>query len=97
MPAWLLAALRMLAAGGLFAGGTELAQQAITGGQGAFVDGSPFRAIAGDALSGFPHPHKRRRRRRALTASDKVDIAFIASILGKPAGKDVAAIIAART
>lgn len=40
---------------------------------------------------------KRRRRRRALTASDKADIAFISGTLGKPAGKDFAMIVAART
>lgn len=42
------------------------------------------------------HP-ARRRRRRALTASDKADIAFISGTLGKPAGKDFAMIVAART
>jgi len=40
---------------------------------------------------------KRRRRRRALTASDRADIAFIESILGKAAGKSFAMIIATRT
>lgn len=39
----------------------------------------------------------RRRRRRALTASDKADIAFISGTLGKPAGRDFAMIVAART
>ena len=46
----------------------------------------------------FPgEPTKRRRRRRALTASDRADIAFIESVLGKPAGKSFAMIIATRT
>jgi len=40
---------------------------------------------------------RRRRRRRALTASDRADIAFIESILGKAAGKSFAMIIATRT
>jgi len=40
---------------------------------------------------------RRRRRRRALTASDRADIAFIESILGKSAGKSFAMIIATRT
>jgi len=40
---------------------------------------------------------RRRRRRRALTASDKADIAFISGTLGKPAGRDFAMIVAART
>lgn len=39
----------------------------------------------------------RRRRKRALTNSDKADIAFIAATLGKPAGKDFAMIVAARS
>jgi len=43
------------------------------------------------------HPHRRRRRRRALTATDRADIAFVTGILGKTAGKEIAAIIAART
>jgi len=36
----------------------------------------------------------RRRRRRALSKSDKADIAFIAGMLGKPAGRDFAMIVA---
>lgn len=43
------------------------------------------------------HVHRRRRRRRALTASDKADIAFVSGTLGKPAGRDFAMIVAART
>jgi len=60
---------------------------------------------AGLALGGLDLPFiggdddkpKRRRRRRALTASDKADIAFISGTLGKPAGRDFAMIVAART
>ena len=103
MPAWLLAALRMLAGGALLGGGAEVgsalvgpsfgvppgleAQQARSVGFGVTVD--PF---TGEVLK-----KRRRRRRRALTASDRADIAFIAGILGPKAGKDIAAIIAART
>lgn len=94
MAAWLVSALKMLAGGGLFAAGTELATSTFGG-------VSPGPGIFGDVLGGIPgfgqEKKKRRRRRRALTSSDKVDIAFIAGILGKPAGKDIAAIIAART
>lgn len=40
---------------------------------------------------------KRRRRRRALTASDRADIAFIAGMLGQPAGRQFAMLIGSRT
>jgi len=39
----------------------------------------------------------RRRRKRALTLSDRADIAFISGTLGKPAGRDFAMIVAARS
>jgi len=39
-------------------------------------------------------PPLRTRRKRALTKSDREDIAFIAGMLGKPAGKDFAMIVA---
>lgn len=58
-------------------------------GTAAALDIGPF----GDG-SGRP---SRRRRRRALTASDKADIAFVSGTLGKPAGRDFAMIVAART
>ena len=94
MTAWLESAMRMLAAAGLLeAGSAFFGQSAI--GQG----GSGFSLPSfGDfnIVNGL-EKKRRRRRRRALTASDKADIAFIAGILGKPAGKDIAAIIAART
>ena len=44
--------------------------------------------------AGLPPISGRRRRKRALTKSDKEDIAFIAGMLGKPAGKDFAMIVA---
>jgi len=58
-------------------------------GAAAAADLGPFS----DGGIGIP---RRRRRRRALTASDKLDIAFIAGTLGKPAGKDFAMIVASR-
>jgi len=61
---------------------------ALTAGAAAF-DIGPFA----DGANGI----RRRRRRRALTASDKADIAFISGTLGKPAGRDFAMIVAART
>ncbi len=54
-------------------------------------------AAADIGLFGDDDKPKRRRRRRALTASDKADIAFISGTLGKPAGRDFAMIVAART
>jgi len=58
--------------------------------------GAP-RTVWNPITQAFEGVRRRRRRRRALTASDRADIAFIAGILGKAAGKDIAAIIAART
>jgi len=48
-------------------------------------------------LFGGDGAKRRRRRRRALTASDKADIAFISGTLGKPAGRDFAMVVAARS
>lgn len=102
MPAWLIAALKMLAGGALLGVGSEV---------GATLGGADLRLVGG-AQSGIANvlgtdpvtgafvelpTRRRRRRRRALTASDRADIAFIAGILGPKAGKDIAAIIAART
>jgi len=47
--------------------------------------------------AGLPPLGGRRRRKRALTLSDRADIAFISGTLGKPAGRDFAMIVAART
>jgi len=101
MPAWILAALRLL--GGGFAAGTglELAQRQF---------GDPeddFRFAQGDLLGGGVNQlrrltrgglesGRRRRRRRALTASDRADIAFIAGMISKAAAKDFAVQLAAR-
>jgi len=49
------------------------------------------------AAAGLPPLGGRRRRKRALTLSDRADIAFISGTLGKPAGRDFAMIVAART
>jgi len=88
MPAWLAAAL--IAARALVAGTPGRA--AITGvGVGSLLPdlGIPF-------FGGEGKP-KRRRRRRALTASDRADIAFITGLLGTTAGKNFALTIATRT
>jgi len=85
---WLLArsVLAAAAGGAAFAG----AQQALGDGF-----GSPG-GFAGLSFGGDGRP-RRRRRRRALTASDKADIAFISGTLGKPAGRDFAMVVAARS
>ena len=103
MPAWILAALRLLGAGAAIQTGAEVA--------GFFVPGeptpSPFLLSGGDGSPGdgappmltldkFGRPVKRRRRRRALTASDRSDIAFIAGMISKAAAKDFAVQLAAR-
>jgi len=86
MPAWLASAIRLLV-------------------------GTPFRALATGSVAGallpdigipgidlFPNGKpRRRRRRRALTASDRADIAFIAGMLGQPAGRQFAMLIGSRT
>jgi len=64
-------------------------------GTAAALDVGPFGG--GGGVGPFGDGRRRRRRRRALTASDKADIGFIAGILGKPAGRDFAMIVAART
>lgn len=88
MPAWLAAALALLRSAGIGAAltGGALAVQEFGGG-GFDI---PF-------VGNGKEMKRRRRRRRALTASDRADIAFLAGILGKPAAKELAAIIASRT
>lgn len=73
--------------------------------------GTPIRAgLTGLSLGGllggvgipgidlFPDDKpKRRRRRRALTASDRADIAFIQATLGAAAGRSFAMLVVSRT
>jgi len=44
--------------------------------------------------AGLPPLRTRHRRKRALSKSDREDIAFVAGMLGKPAGRDFAMIVA---
>ncbi len=91
MPAWLASALRMLVGTPVRAVGTGAVVGTVAerfnlpsifgGGGDGLVDGKP----------------RRRRRRRALTASDRADIAFIAGMLGQPAGRQFAMLIGSRT
>jgi len=98
MPAWLLAALAMIRTITIGGTGRALTTGAVASTAVARVGGDGF--IGPLPLPGFlgggDHPHQRRRRKRALTASDKVDIAFLAGLLGPKAGKDLAVIIAAK-
>lgn len=99
MAAWLIQALKMLGVGAATGIGFE-ASQSFLGGPGTQL-GPPLPAGFGgrmfeDGVLIPKHPHKRRRRRRALTASDRADIAFIAGTLDKGAGKAFAVQLAAR-
>ena len=92
MAPWLLSALRLLAAG--FGGGI-----AFEGGRQVFegpIDprtGSP--ELFGIGIPGFGGKKPRRRRRRALTHSDKDDIAFIAATVGETTARKFALLLAA--
>jgi len=53
--------------------------------------------IPGVDLFGNGDDKPRRRRRRALTVSDKNDIAFVAAAVGEPTARKFALLIAARS
>jgi len=97
MAAWLIAALALLAPTVSRVVGSQIVRRgAVPALAGAAGLAAGNIGIPGVDL--FPNGEpKRRRRRRALTASDRADIAFIESILGKAAGKSFAMIIATRT
>jgi len=91
MPAWIISALRLIA-------GTParaLTTGATAGAIGGSLLGTGIPSV-GDIFGDDGKP-RRRRRRRALTASDRADIAFIAGMLGTPAGKQFAMLIGSRT
>ncbi len=91
MPAWLAAALTLAATLG-----PSAIAAATGGGDGSIERFIPPLTFAGSPI--FPDgTKKRRRRRRALTASDRADIAFITGLLGTTAGKNFALTIATRT
>ncbi len=104
MAAWIIAALRMLAQGTGLGVGFEVGQRAFgdegereLAGQGFFPQLGMGRVTdaAGRIINGRGSG-VRRRRRRALTASDRADIAFIAGMISKSAAKDFAVQLAAR-
>lgn len=97
MGAWLIGALRLL---GITAAGQAAtgAIEQVTGVDVPFVSGaSPFPSGGGGGFLGFGRPKQRRhRRKRALTASDKEDIAFVKGMISAAAAKDFAVQLAAR-
>ncbi len=90
MPAWLAAAMRLLVGS---------PARALATGAGAGSLASPLIPdfLGGGLLGLDDGKPRRRRRRRALTASDRADIAFIAGMLGAPAGRQFAMLIGSRT
>lgn len=99
MPPWLLMALRLLVGGAAGGVGFSAGEQFLRPDDPQFL-GPQFPVLPG---GGARAPRtftlervKRRRRRRALTASDRADIAFIAGLLGPAAGSKFAAIIGAK-
>jgi len=84
MPGWLISAFallrsRLVVGGAALGAGAEVTSRVLEGGISAPLD--LFAGFGGRRGT-------RRRRRRALTASDRADIAFISGTLGKPAAKD---------
>jgi len=96
MPGWLIAALALLAP--LAGRALPLARRAlplgVAAGAGALAGGVGIPGV--DLFPDGERP-RRRRRRRALTATDRADIAFITGLLGPGAGKNFALTIATRT
>jgi len=92
MPAWLAAALALLRSVTI---GTPL--RALGTGAAGIV-ASPFAQLTGIFGGGDEGDRvRRRRRRRALTQSDRNDIAFIAATIGKAAAGSFAVQLATRS
>jgi len=86
VPVWLLSALQLIRStiGGV---ARRVPRQALLAGAGA-AGGVALADPAGGLFPSFGGEDRprRRRRRRALTASDRADIAFISGTLGKATG-----------
>ena len=93
MAAWLISALSLLRGFGGRAGALVGGRVGATGIATGIALPDPFNIFGGRDGDGVV---RRRRRRRALTQSDKADIAFVAATLGAPAGQKFALIIASR-
>jgi len=87
MPAWIAAAMRLLAP---IVPRGRAGAAALGVGAGSFLP--DFGIFGGD-----DDKPRRRRRRKALTASDRADIAFIEATLGKAAGRSFAMLVVSRT
>jgi len=85
---WLSSAMRLLTGGAVVSAGAG-AIEAATG-----ID-VPFLGSRGGVV-GADGRLRRRRRRRALTQSDRDDIAFIAATLGDTTGRKFALVLASR-
>lgn len=93
MAPWLLSAIRLIATA--FGGGV-----AFEGGRQLLEGPVDIRTGSPELFGGLPfgrEPTKRRRRRRALTHSDKDDIAFLAATVGETTARKFALIIAAHS
>lgn len=90
MPTWIITAMALLRGLTPRLAGPLATRVALPAGAG--VGG----ALLGGLLTGDGDVSRRRRRRRALTQSDRNDIAFITATLGATAGKQFAMIIASR-
>ena len=96
MAAWLVQAVQQVVRliGGRALGG--VGRRAIAGS----LVGGTIASVGIPGIDLFPDGDerpRRRRRRRALTASDRADIAFVEAVLGKSAGKSIAMLIVSRT
>jgi len=95
MPAWIIAAMQLLRQLGVRALGGP-GRRALAGG----AAGGLATQIGIPGVDLFPDEgevKRRRRRRRALTASDRADIAFIQATLGQAAGRAFAMLVVSRT
>lgn len=90
MPTWLLSAFALLRSQfGRVVGAAGGAARPLALGAGGAAAGVALADPAGGLfpnIFGADGRPRRRRRRRALTASDRADIAFVSGILGKAAG-----------
>lgn len=92
MPAWLASAFLLLQRGATITraalrGGVRPLALGAGGAAAGTALADPRGGLLPDVFGVGEGPTRRRRRRRALTASDRADIAFIAGALGPAAGK----------
>ncbi len=94
MPPWLIAAIALIRSGGVRLLGGLGGRRGVVTGATALALPDPFNIFGGgDDVERV----RRRRRRRALTQSDRNDIAFIAATIGKAAAGSFAVQLATRS